>query len=70
MSHKRYGVHLGLSGTFDLVFAVKRPTLPLHPIGTQYIWERPAQTGHRARAVPFSRKRRSVKLAHNRMLRL
>ena len=25
-----------------------------------YIWERPAETGHRARAVPFSRKRRSV----------
>ena len=24
------------------------------------IWERPAETGHRARAVPFSRKRRSV----------
>ena len=24
------------------------------------IWERPAETGHRARAAPFSRKRRSV----------
>ena len=24
------------------------------------IWERPAETGHRARALPFSRKRRSV----------
>ena len=26
----------------------------------KYIWERPAEMGHRARAVPFSRKRRSV----------
>ena len=28
--------------------------------GTENIWERPAETDHRARAVPFSRKRRSV----------
>ena len=26
----------------------------------RYIWECPAETGHRARALPFSRKRRSV----------